>query len=285
VSNATFKNTPIFLKGPTDPSIMSDRPQLRPWTDLQDVYGFGPVLAPQFLREWGGRRGIRPDVLAGLAANGHVDLTWMQTVGLRYHGRFRGHIPRSEVRRLARDIRDRWDRAECGVRVFVCGSYRRGRPFCNDLDLLVVRARARARRDLDGSGTGPGASCLADLLGPLREGGLVPADGDLVRHPLQKFMGFCWSAGAETYRRLDICWVDDPARAPMALLDLTGSVFFLRALQDRARELGARLGSRRLVWLPGPDGRAGTDVPNIRSERDIFIFLGLAYVPPGDRSY
>jgi len=244
---------------------------------MDHIYGFGPKTSLAFVRRWGKRTlDLSAEGLARLAESAGTSLTWMQRVGLRYHRRFRGRMPRSEVTELSERIRQRWQDAGLleRIRVVVCGSYRRRRSRCNDIDLLVE------------SLGGKGAISMQDLLRPLRDGGLVPADGDLVRHPVVRYMGFCVSSSSSSssslsssspYRRLDI-HLAAGSEVPVSLLALTGSADFNRAVRERARELGARLSARRLEWRS-----TRAPVPNIRTERDIFRFLGLPYVAPRHR--
>ena len=234
---------------------------------MEEIYGFGPRSSRLFAQRWGSVEAMSDEDLARVAEN--TTLTWMQRVGLRYHRRFRRGMARGEVTSVVRDIRARWDAAGYGalVRVHVCGSYRRQQAQCNDIDLLVVCP--------------PGMRLtMQDLLRPLRDDGLVPADGDLVRHPVVRYMGFCRSpVQISVYRRLDI-YLASEASAPMALLSMTGSADFNRALRERAKELGARLSSKSLEWRETSSSHV---LVKIQTERDIFRFLGIEYVSPRDR--
>jgi DNA polymerase/3'-5' exonuclease PolX len=175
---------------------------------------------------------------------------------------------------IVREIARRW-RESLGERlgITVCGSYRRGSRTSNDVDLVVRHM-----------GPGPTPLTAADLLAPLRRGGFVPADGDLVRHPVVRYMGFCRLPGHRWFRRLDIVWVptNDRAQLPATVLALTGSADFNRALRNRARELGIRLGSNSLRWADDTDS-SPFPYAILRTERDIFRLLGVPYLAPQDR--
>ena len=262
--------------------------------ELTHIYGFGPqtvarlqaAVPPQALtlanlRQSAGARGLsarspHTRALARALRNGrrHGQPTFMQTVGLRYHGRWRGAVSRHEMGSIVREIARRW-RESLGERlgITVCGSYRRGSRTSNDVDLVVRHM-----------GPGPTPLTAADLLAPLRRGGFVPADGDLVRHPVVRYMGFCRLPGHRWFRRLDIVWVptNDRAQLPATVLALTGSADFNRALRNRARELGIRLGSNSLRWADDTDS-SPFPYAILRTERDIFRLLGVPYLAPQDR--
>jgi DNA polymerase/3'-5' exonuclease PolX len=230
---------------------------------MEDIYGFGPKAAARAAS--GQESGLR--------------LNWMQRVGVRYHGRWVPNMPRAEAAEVLGHIRQRWEASGLRLRVWLCGSYRRGLATVNDIDLLVQQQEGPR---------GPVATActLRDLLRPLRAGGLVPADGDLVRHPLRRYMGFCRLPAAGSpgpFRRLDIHLLGAGEEPAAALLALTGSADFNRGLRERARELGLRLSSRALTWRDPAHPRARRPVSGIRTEQDIFAALGVPFVRPRSR--
>ena len=236
---------------------------------LEEIYGFGPRTAAKARAACGpGTDPVRCAQESGLRLN------WMQRVGVRYHGRWAPGMPRAEAAELLGRIAQRWEDAGLRLRVWLCGSYRRGQATVNDIDLLVQqRAGANNNRPCT----------LRDLLRPLRAGGLVPADGDLVRHPLRRYLGFC-RLPVGPFRRLDIHLLGAGEEPAASLLALTGSADFNRGLRERARELGLRLSSRALTWRDPAHPRRRRPVPGIRTERDIFAALGVPFVQPRGRS-
>ena len=67
------------------------------------------------------------------------------------------------------------------VEMVVCGSYRRGRPMCGDIDILVSHPDGRSHKGF-----------LVILLEKLKEEGLVTNDLITVENDEQrKYMGLC----------------------------------------------------------------------------------------------
>ena len=66
----------------------------------------------------------------------------MQKIGLKYYEDFKERIPREEVEQLlARAQKTCYSMVKGGEKVLsveACGSFRRGKPTCGDIDILVT---------------------------------------------------------------------------------------------------------------------------------------------------
>jgi DNA polymerase/3'-5' exonuclease PolX len=80
-------------------------------------------------------------------------------------------------------------------------------------------------------------------------------------------------------RRLDLLVVPTE-QFPFALLYFTGSGDFNVAFRKHALSLGYTLNEHTMVPLKGSSAPMP---PGMKSEKDIFAFLGLRYVPPEER--
>jgi len=81
---------------------------------------------------------------------------------------------------------------------------------------------------------------------------------------------------SETPRRLDLL-VTPPAEMPFAILYFTGSDRFNVRMRQRALELGLTLNEH------GMARKTGEQITGLRTERDIFNYLKMAWKEPAER--
>eukprot|EP01083_Nonionella_stella_P087209 242522_1 len=108
-------------------------------------------------------------------------LSQSQKVGLKYVQHFAEKIPRAEVSEIEAAVRAVAQKMDSGIRLVVCGSFRRGVPECGDIDILVTHPSV-SNSNYNSS------TILSDLLGALHENGLLV--DDLATGPT-KYMGVC----------------------------------------------------------------------------------------------
>ena len=101
---------------------------------LEGVWGLGPKGAEKLYN-----KGIKS--IDDLRKNEDL-LTKMQKIGLKYYEDFKERIPREEVDQLLQRFRkSAYQEVKDGEKVMsveACGSYRRGRPNCGDIDVLIT---------------------------------------------------------------------------------------------------------------------------------------------------
>jgi DNA polymerase lambda len=177
-----------------------------------------------------------------------------------------------QVRELAQQINP-------GLEVVTCGSYRRGKLTCGDVDILVTHSDGRSHRGV-----------LPKLIQEGRESGFLT--DDLTIHNDQngggKYLGVCRLPGQDRkYRRIDI-YVTPYAEFPCMLLHFTGSGHFNRSIRSKADKLGMSLSEHSLnigvIRKNGVKVFEGTPVP-VFSERDVFKYLDLPYREPTERDW
>ena len=136
---------------------------------LQRVSGIG-IKAAEALQA----KGIM-DLLT-LRARAEADptlLTHEQTLGLTHLEDFESRIPRAEMLRLEAAVRRAADAHSPPLDMTVCGSFRRGKAFSGDVDVLLTHPSfARVPEDGDAAGT-PG--WLSTLVAALKASGFVTA--------------------------------------------------------------------------------------------------------------
>ncbi|XP_073210669.1 DNA polymerase lambda isoform X2 [Lepidochelys kempii] len=167
-----------------------------------------------------------------------------------------------------------------GLVCMACGSYRRGKATCGDVDVLVTHPDGQSHRGIFGK-----------LLDSLRQSGFLT--DDLVRQEdsgnQKKYLGVCRLPGpGRRHRRLDIIVVPHCEFA-CALLYFTGSAHFNRSMRALAKTKGMSLSEHALhaAVVRAPGGRKmgpGLVLPT-PTERDVFTLLGLPYREPAERDW
>ncbi|XP_027763725.1 DNA polymerase lambda isoform X1 [Empidonax traillii] len=207
-------------------------------------------------------------------------LTSQQAVGLKHYTDFLERMPREEAAQIEQAVRQAALALKPGLVCVACGSYRRGKPTCGDVDVLVTHPDGHSHRGV-----------FSKLLDSLHRSGFLT--DDLVSQEdngdQQKYLGVCRLPGpAQRHRRLDIIVVPYSEFA-CALLYFTGSAHFNRSMRALAKTKGMSLSEHALssAVVRGPGGvkvSAGHTLPT-PTERDIFIQLGLPYREPSERDW
>ncbi|XP_072875390.1 DNA polymerase lambda isoform X3 [Chlorocebus sabaeus] len=161
-----------------------------------------------------------------------------------------------------------------------CGSYRRGKATCGDVDVLITHPDGRSHRGI-----------FSRLLDSLRQQGFLT--DDLVSQEengqQQKYLGVCRLPGPGwRHRRLDIIVVPYSEFA-CALLYFTGSAHFNRSMRALAKTKGMSLSEHALSTAVvrnthGCKMGPGRVLPT-PTEKDVFRLLGLPYREPAERDW
>jgi DNA polymerase lambda len=236
---------------------------------LMKVYGIGKVFAN---RLW--NKKIRS--LKELRKHPEM-LNEKQKIGLKYCEELSQKIPRDECEKIYNIIKNALIEIlpEKLVVIMMCGSYRRGKPYSSDIDILITR-------NDEGSLTG----VLDHLLKILTNQGLIKetlahSNTDDFRY---QFMGVGKIEGS-IHRRIDIK-IYKKEHFPFSLLYFTGSANFNRLMRLYANRKGYILNDIGLEFVDGQSTKSKSSVGNFiecKSEKEIFYALGLKYVEPEDR--
>lgn len=235
-----------------------------------EVWGAGSVTADQWYS-----LGYR--TLEDLRTK--ATLTNQQKIGLKHYDDIKDRMPREEVTEIVKIVEREAKSMYPKLEVQACGSYRRGKPTCGDIDIVMSHPEKDLRTSL-----------LAPLVKKLTEIGFITDNlvniTDDGHH--KKFFGLCRLPGeGHRHRRLDLFVVPWSERGP-ALLHYTGSAHFNRSMRLLAQKKGMSLSEHALHGVVIRQGRekiaSGQALPT-PSEESVFEHLGLEYRPPQERDH
>ncbi|KAM6184186.1 DNA polymerase lambda isoform 1-T1 [Erethizon dorsatum] len=209
-----------------------------------------------------------------------ASLTAQQAIGLKHYNDFLERMPREEAAEIEQTVQVAAQAFSPGLLCVACGSYRRGKLTCGDVDVLITHPDGRSHQ-----------SIFSRLLDKLRQQGFLT--DDLVSQEdngqQRKYLGVCQLPGpGRRHRRLDIIAVPYSEFA-CALLYFTGSAHFNRSMRALAKTKGMSLSEHALCTaiVRNPRGLKvgpGQVLPT-PTEKDVFQLLGLPYREPAERDW
>ena len=209
----------------------------RKLTELMTVMGIGPSAAEDIYKKY------KITTVKELKSS-KIPLTRMQKLGLKYYDDLHTPITRSEIQSIAKKIDKIFKRKS-----IICGSYRRGKEYSNDVDLLYVSSHLLNFDVLQTQ------KWFVDIIsGGERYSILILHDG-LVR---QVDLFNCTRAEYPTF-----------------VFYLTGSAAHNTVIRRLAKHLGYTLNQYGLF--------KGTKEIVLRDEHDIYKKLGESWVAPENR--
>ena len=226
-------------------------------TAFQNIYGVGPAKATALVDA-----GF--ETIEQLREHLKIDPTFLnekQKIGLQYYEDLLLRIPREEMlqhQQVLKKVISEFD---------IVGSFRRDLPTSGDIDVLIRNNGASAKQ-----GTLPLTYYVERLSHYIVE---VLALGD------HKCLAICQLPGKPA-RRLDLLLTPDEEYA-YSLLYFTGSDKFNVAFRQHALSMGYTLNEHILTLRSDQKSTSHATVPYMKTEKDIFNFLGLRYVEPSKR--
>ncbi|XP_033756998.1 DNA polymerase lambda-like [Pecten maximus] len=208
-----------------------------------------------------------------------ANLTHQQKIGLKHYDDILDRMPWVEAGEIEAVVRTAAESLLPGVIAQACGSYRRKKTTCGDVDVLVTHPDGKSHRGIFGK-----------LLTKLRDQGFLT--DDLVTSEddgnQKKYLGVCKLPGENRrHRRLDIIVVPYDEYA-CALVYFTGSAHFNRSLRHLAKKKGMSLSEHSLNAGVVRNGSEkvfeGTPVPT-PTEASVLEKLGVPYRPPEERDH
>lgn len=236
---------------------------------LKEVYGIGDVKAHELVTK---NKIHTVDDLKKAYVLGKVKLNNNVVMGLKYYGIYKQQIPRKEMTQMEKYLQNTALKINEKLEVRICGSYRRKKPFSNDIDCMLTHPKIKTMDDIKNK-----KNYLHKFIEQLRDDLFIvdALTGDNVE---TKFMGFCQYSKKKPVRRIDIRYIPYNSYYA-ALLYFTGSGSFNQNMRQDAKKLGYKLNEYGLFKK---DGKEFKQV-KITSEEDIFKKLNMEYVLPEER--
>lgn len=234
--------------------------QINAIEQLSRVTGIGDVKAKRLYEEFG----ISTiNELRDAVDSGKLELTHHSIIGLKYLEQFEERIPAKEVETANKLLQKVVHSVDSALILTICGSYRRGRSTCGDIDVLITHPKAKTE-----------GTYLTKLVNMLTESGFLI--DHLTATGNKKYMGVC--RVIKMARRIDIRFVDYSSYYA-AMMYFTGSKHFNIQIRRRALEMGYSLNEYGLHEVKDEE----KNIIPVDSEEEIFKVLGIDYVSPKDR--
>lgn len=235
----------------------ADRARATALEAFQGIYGVGPKKAEQLIDA--GYTTIAE--LRAAAATTPKLFNKNQQIGLRYYEDLQLRIPRTEMDEHAAIL---MANKPAGLEGVIVGSYRRGAASSGDIDMLIRTADP----------TVDAGAALTDFVSRLRAAGYIR---EVLAHGDHKCLAISQLKDRPA-RRLDLL-VTPPEEFPFAVFYFTGCDTFNVRVRSHALELGYTLNEHALTRVS-----TGAAVSGIKTERDIFAALRIAWREPHERT-
>ncbi|MEQ2198725.1 hypothetical protein XENOCAPTIV_017317, partial [Xenoophorus captivus] len=202
-----------------------------------------------------------------------------QKIGLKHYDDFLDRMPREEAAAIEKVVKDAVHAVDANLVAMACGSYRRGKATCGDVDVLISHPDGKSHKGV-----------FSKVLQILHDSGFLT--DDLVSHEengeQKKYMGVCCLPGpGRRHRRLDVIVVPYNEFA-CSLMYFTGSAHFNRSMRALAKTKNMSLSEHSLnkdvVRQGSLKVHGGTPLPT-PTEKDVFSLLGIPYRAPQERDW
>lgn len=252
--------------------ILSKDSRLKIIDDFCKIYGVGPSTAHRWYDQ--GMRNVE-EIKEKLWST----LNHQQQIGMKYYDDFNHPMSQDQVKVIAEKIHQVAQHVlttKATWNMTIVGGYARGKLKNNDVDMIICP-------DKNDCCVGQ----LVKLVSALRNQGLVKeviaiTEYNARQKSQDEHFDKCFCVFKlptdELYRRVDII-LCEPKIYPFVQLGWIGSGAFERSLRRYAEtKRGIRLNSSEMREI-----RTGISIP-AKNEREIFDYLGLAYIPPSQRN-
>jgi len=238
------------------PTILINNKKGSVYEDLITVFGIGDKLAKKLIDTYK-LKSVKE--LQKLVEQKKIELPDSVTTGLKYYGKVKNNIPRSEITQIREYVYEIFEKLDPNLVFDICGSFRRKKSTSNDIDLLVTSYEKNQDN-------------LTKIVNQLTKEKFIieRLSGE---DSETKFMGLCKYKNNEI-RRIDIRYVNIESFFP-AYLYFTGSYEFNERMRGIAKRQGYKLNEYGLY-------KQDKNI-QIYSEKDVFDILGMNYLEPNER--
>ena len=242
--------------------------------ELESIVGIGHANALELIKD-----GITSiDDLKMKIDNGEIKVNDKIKLGIKYHNKFFGNIPRKEIDKIykiitaiIKKLNKQYKLTDENKYVFeICGSYRREKDTSGDIDILISKLNSTEANINN-------INHLLIIVDKLKENIKTNNNKPLIvddmtdKNFVTKYMGFAQYKN-NPFRRIDIRFVPYDSYYS-ALLYFTGSAELNRKMRQIAKSMKLKLSEYGLTK------EDGTRL-EITSEYDFFKILKIEYLPP-----
>ena len=230
------------------------------YQDLLKIHGVGPAKAKELIE----KHSIKSvDDLRKRYEKEEL-LNDVQKKGLKYYEDSLERIPRAEMieheKKLLSVIKS-------PIEAIIVGSYRRGLESSGDIDVLIKAPESYSKKKMK--------ETFESIVKAYQDSGYII---DILGLGEKKCMGYVKLDSKSKVRRLDLL-ITPEKEYPYAILYFTGSDLFNVAFRKFTLSKGYTINEHTMKAKVEDI----SDVPVMKSEEDIFQFLGLKYVEPSER--
>ena len=246
--------------------------------ELASLHGIGPTKASEYYEKYGIKT---VDELINASKLNKIELSTQTLLALKYRDRLSFKIPRILIAQLDIFVHSQLYSLSPDYISTICGSYRRGKDYSADVDILITNKKLKSRED-----TG---KYLEQVLSILSKYFIVDSLTTSFNTHYQGFASFSQIPDLHNNYdhkifnthfnviRLDIIVVPIQYYYS-ALMHFTGSRKFNQKMRLHAKSLGYKLSEYGLEPIDSNQTKV-----KIKSEHDIFRALLFKYIPPEKR--
>lgn len=198
-------------------------------------------------------------------------------LGLKYYGVVKGEIPRNETHKIEVLLQTIATKIDSKLQVVVCGSYRRGRKYSNDIDVIIYHPLIKNLLQIDDPYINKVDAYLDLFVGKLTSRHKL-LDHMTDKKYKRKYMGFFQYGLKYNVRRIDIRIVPIDS-IHTAMLYNTGPFELNQYMRQEAIKRKMLLNE---YGLYAKDDDEYHPIP-IKSEKDVFKKLNIDYMTPEQR--
>lgn len=242
--------------------------------ELEDIVGVGRAHAIELYDK--GINSVKE--LKKAIKNNDIEVNDKIKLGVKYHGVYQVDIPRKEIDnyyklfdKLIKKINHTLELDDDKKYIFeICGSYRRGKMVSGDIDVLISKKGTKLGKTKDDKHLELFVKKLKKQL-KYNDSKPLLIDDMTDKNIKTKYMGFS-KLKDNPVRRIDIRFIPYSSYY-YALLYFTGSGDLNKKMRQIAKKKGLKLSE---YGLSDTDG----NILKAKSERDIFKYLDMEYLPP-----
>jgi DNA polymerase/3'-5' exonuclease PolX len=229
---------------------------------LQTITGIGPKKAKELVS-----CGIKSlDDLINKINNNEISVTHHIKVGLKYFNDIQLRIPCSEIELMGIYLKNMLNKIDTNLILEICGSYRRGKKDCGDIDILITNTQIYNNIDKN--------KYLTSFIKILKNDNFIV--DDLTKNSEKKYMGICKLHTILPGRRIDIRCVNY-VEYYTALVYFTGSKENNIILRNNAIKKNLKLNEYGL-FKNNTNERI-----EINNEESLYNILEVPYLNPTER--